>query len=123
MSHGSKLISDKKVTISVLERRLLPPAPGKAAPRHDYTALFTVRASVRTSAGTAEFARVEVNGKRVSHTFTIRWTSIPFDSRHRIRDVRGNLYDILTVSNVNEGNKEIQISTAMVGNEAVEAAR
>ena len=121
MGHGS-LISSKTVTVQIMRRDLLPPAPGSAAPRHDFTAILTTRASVK-SRGQSEFARIEVNGMAVSHTFQIRYTTIPFDTRHRIRDVRGNLYKILKIDNVDLANTEFRIDCALQGSDDLEAAR
>lgn len=115
-------ISSKQSTIQVVARSLLPPAPGTAAPRHDYTVLFTVRAEVKTS-GVSEFATVEIDGKKVTHTFTIRWTSIAFDARHRVRDVAGKLYQILKIDDVDDQGEELRIRCALMGSEDMEAAR
>ncbi len=118
---ANRIISAKQTRIEVLTRTILSPAPGTAAPRHDYVVLFTVRAAVKT-AGSSEFAAVEIDGKRVTHTFTIRWTSIPFDIRHRIR-VEGRLYQILKVEDVDFNQTELRIRCAAMGSEDVEAAR
>lgn len=118
-----QIISSKQSTIAVVERIVLTPAPGTAAPRHEYRTLFTVRASVRVASGTSEFAQVDINGKRVTHTFSIRWVSIPFDTRHRVRGVLGDLYQILNVINVDDDNRELRIQCASMGSEDREAAR
>jgi hypothetical protein len=121
MAHGS-LISGKAITVQIMRRDLLPPAPGSAEPRHDYVPILTTRASVK-SRGQSEFSRIEVNGMAVTHTFSIRYTSIPFDTRHRLRDVRGNLYKILKIDNVDLGNTEYRIDCALQGSDDLEAAR
>lgn len=117
------IISSKSIRIEVCERQTLSPAPGTATARHVYNRIFTVRAAVKTAGGSAEWMGVEIDGKKVTHTFTIRWTSIPFDIRHRVRDVSGKLYQILKVANVDEGNREIRIQCAAIGDETQEAAR
>lgn len=116
-------ISDKVVSIQVVRRALRSPRPGLAEPRHEYTPVITARASVKTRSGLSEFAQVEINGNKVTHTFSIRWTSIPFDTRDRIRDARGALYQILQVDNVDLGNKEIRIHAAATGSETQVAAQ
>lgn len=117
-----QIISSKQITIEVCERALLDPLPGTAAPRHAYTPLFKVRASVK-SHGSREFGGLDVDGKAVTHTFTIRWTSIPFDARHRVRGVAGDLYQILKVDDIDHQQTELLIRCASMGNEDVEAAR
>lgn len=117
-----RIISEKASTIQVVDRVLLPPVPGSAAPRHIYAPMFTVRASVKVSSGTNEFASVDIGGRKVSHTFTIRWTSIPFDSRHRVRDARGGLYQILNIVNVDDADRELRIQCASIGSDTQEAA-
>lgn len=111
------------VTVQMLHRELQQPLPGSAEPRWDYTVLFTTRAKVVTKAGKSEYAQVVVDGQQASHIFTIRYTTIPFDIRNRLRDVRGTLYKILTISNVDEQNQWFQITAAVAGNEDREAAR
>jgi Phage head-tail joining protein len=109
-------------TIQVQQRELIQ-VPGTAEPKHVYSTLFTTRADVKTKGGQSEFARVDINGKTVTHTFGIRYTTIPFDTRHRLRDARGQLYQILKVEDVDMANRELRIYCASQGNENVEAAR
>jgi hypothetical protein len=115
-------VSGRNFAIQV-ERRSLETDALSAEPKHTYKAIITTRASVKTRSGLSEFARVEINGKMVTHVFNIRWTSIPFDVRDRIRDATGNLYTILSVDNVDEANREMRINCASQGMEDVEAAR
>lgn len=118
-----RIISEKTRTIQILDRVLLPPIPGSAAPRHVYAPIISgVRAAVKVTSGTSEFAQVAIGGRTVSHTFTIRWTSIPFDMRHRVRDARGGLYQILNVVNVDNQDRELRIQCAAMGSETQEAA-
>jgi head-tail adaptor len=115
-------IGSMDITMQIMRRDLLQPVPGSAEPRHSYTPILTTRAAVTTMAGTTEFSRVDINGTRVTHRFTIRYTTIPFDVRNRIRDARGKLYQILSVSNVDLANKLMHIHCANIGDETVAAA-
>lgn len=108
-------ISPKTYTIQVLKRTLVSPKPGTATAQHGYEVLFTTRAEVRSLAGAAEWHQVDINGQKATHTFTIRYTTIPFDIRHRVRDARGQFWRILAVEEVNLANKEIKIQCANVG--------
>lgn len=112
-----------RATVQILRRDLLAPAPGTAEPRHGYTPILTTRADVKSHGGVNQFAQVEVDGKPVTHTFFIRYTTIPFDARDRLRDVRGKLYRILKVDNVDLDNVVIKISASDQGLEDVAAAR
>lgn len=115
-------LGEMNVTIEVVERKLLPPVPGTGEVRHCYEKMFLTRAAVKTNSGLSEFAGVDVNGKKATHTFTIRCTHIPFDIRNRVRDVRGKLYSILSVENVDLENRLIHIHCSNQGSEDVEAA-
>ena len=64
-----------------------------------------------------------INGQTASHVFTIRYTKIEFDTRHRVRDALGNLYRILSVDNVDLQNRWLRINALMTGDEDREAAR
>lgn len=120
---GKGSISEKQVTIEVVRRSLVAPAPGSAEARHDYTRVFHTRASVKSADMNSEWAMVDINGKRPTHTFTIRFTTIPFDSRDRVRDATGHLFQILNVDNVDLRNKELRIVTSNQGDENTQAAR
>lgn len=110
-------------TIEVLSVDLLPPEIGSAEPRREYTRLFRVRANVKTLSGKSEFAKVDINGKTVTHQFSIRFTNIPFDTRNVVRDARGALFKILRVEDVDLQNRELKIHCASQGDETVEGAR
>lgn len=118
-----QIISTKFVTIQVVRRSLLEPEVGLAEPRHEYAVVFTTRAEVRSSGGIKEWGEVEIDGKKASHIFTIRFTTIPFDVRDRLRDATGRLYQILTVDNVDLGNREFRILASHQGAETAPAAR
>lgn len=111
------------VTVQVVRRALVAPVPGSAEPRHDYTVLFTTQAKVQSRTGTSEFNRVEVNGKIATHTFTIRYTTLAFDMRDRVRIVGGGLFQILSIENVDLQNQWFKIHAASMGNDDMEAAR
>lgn len=118
-----RIISGKFETIQIVNRQTLPPAPGSAAVRHEYVPILTTRAAVRVASGETQFASVEINGQRVTHTFTIRQTKIAFDTRDRVRTVDGTLYQILNVIDPDMGGVELRIQTSRIGDEVREAAR
>lgn len=109
------------VSVQIVRRDLLPPAPGSAEPRHDYAVKLTTRAEAKSKQGTNEFAAVDINGKRSTHSFTIRYTTIMIDVRDRVRDARGQLYQILAVENVDLGNRLYRLHCANIGQEDTEA--
>lgn len=109
-------------TIQVIRRSLEMPDPGKAEPRHAFAVVLTTRASVKSKTGSNAFAQVVIDGKQITHVFEIRYTTIVFDTRDRVRDVRGNMYRIAQVDNVNLANRQLRIYATEVGNENVEAA-
>lgn len=119
---GKVKLGEMDVTIQVVRRSLVAPLPGRAEPRHDYAVVFTTRAKVKSS-GLSEFAQINVGGDAVTHTFTIRYTTLPFDTRDRIRTVDGALHRILRVDNVDYANEWIVVQTTRQGIEDVEAAR
>lgn len=114
-------------TIQVQQRELIQ-VPGSAEPKHTYSTLFTTRADVKTRSGEADFAKVSIKGAGgipvgITHTFSIRYTTIPFDTRHRVRDAQGHLFAIVAVEDVDLANREMRIHCAASGSETVEAAR
>lgn len=116
------IISPKRVSIEVVRRTLLTPLPGSAEARYAYTRVFLTRSEVKSS-GTSEWNQVDIDGKKVTDTFTIRYTTLPFDIRDRVRDARGTLWQILRIDNVNLANREFRLMCAHVGHEDAEAAR
>ncbi len=116
-------ISGRPISIQIERRSLVSTDAFSAEPKHEYKPIITTRASVKSKSGVTEFSRVDINGKTVTHVFSIRWTSIPFDVRDRIRDARGQLFQILSVDNVDLANREYVIYCASQGGETVEAAR
>jgi hypothetical protein len=114
-------ISSKQVSIEVVRRTLIS-TPGSAAAQHKYSRVFHTRAMVK-SAGTSEWGQVDIVGKKPTHTFTIRWTSLAFDVRDRVRDARGQLFQILSIENVDLRNRELRIMTSNQGDESIAAAR
>lgn len=123
MAGKKGIVSPKTVTVQVVRRHLLPPSPGTAAPLHSYTPVLTTRAEVKSRAGATEWGQVDIDGKKATHTFTIRFTTVPFDARDRIRDATGQIYQILTIENVDLGRREMRIHCASQGDEGVPAAR
>ncbi len=120
-SHVST-IGDKWVTTECVTRQMLTPAPGTAGARYAYTQKFITRAAVKTM-GSSKWADVEIDGTKATHVFTIRYTSIAFDVRDRLRTVDGTLFRILKIENVEFRNRELKITCAEVGLQDVEAAR
>ena len=120
---GKGITSSKIFTVFVMRRMLLPSLPGSAEPRHDYTTVLTTRAAVKSRQGATEFAAVDIKGVAVTHTFTIRYTNIRIDVRDRLRDARGQLYQILSVENVDLRDRDMRIHCSNQGLETVEAAR
>lgn len=120
---SQQVISEKQVTIEVVRRTLAAALPGSAEARHDYTRVLHTRAKVKSAGLNSEWARVDINGKRPTHTFTIRYTTIPFDARDRVRTVDGSLYQILNIDNVDLRNRELRIVTSNQGDEDMAAVR
>lgn len=123
MAKGVGITVYRNFSIEVVTRTLKTSRPGSAEPRHAFTRKFVTRANPKTRGGVAEIAAVEINGKRVTHTFAIRFTTIPFDVQDYVRDARGTLYAILAVENKDEADRELLIHCAEQGAETVEAAR
>lgn len=121
--HGVKRKAYRSFTIHVETRVTRTPAPGSAEPRHRYEHKFTTRADPKSHSGVSEFAKVSVKDTAVTHTFAINYTNLKFDIRDRIRDARGNLYQILKVENVDNADIELRIFCAETGDKHVEAAR
>lgn len=112
----------RQYTIEIVERSLLPSLPGSAEPVHGYSRILLTRADVRMTP-TAEVAQVVIGGTKATHTFSIRYTTLAFDSRHRIRTPNGRLYQILSVEDVELANRELRIICAAQGDTDQEAAR
>lgn len=110
-------------TIEVVRRTLLPSDPGSAEPRHGYSRVFLTRADVTTLGGVPEIASVVVGGTAATHKFAIRFTTIPFDIRDRIRTPQGKLFQILKVEDRELANRELIILAAAQGSDDQEAAR
>lgn len=110
-------------SVTIVRRGSDVPSPGSAEPRHTYTTVLTTRAAIETKSGVSQFNQVEVNGKKVSHVFTIRFTAVEFDIRDRVKDIKGNLYSILSTDNEGEWDDFIKIYCARVGNETRVAAQ
>lgn len=116
-------IGDMDVSVQVVRRRLVQPTLGRAEPKQDFVPVLTTRAEVKSRTGSNEFARVDVNGVTATHTFTIRYTTIPVDARDYLRDARGQLYKILSVENVDLANRRMRLHCSNQGSEDVEGAR
>jgi len=103
-----------------IERRTLAGAiPGSAEPQHTYQTIMTSRAAIETSRSSPSHG---VNtDDSPTHKITIRYSSIEFDTRDRVRDVRGNLYTIDGVENVNQFNDLLVLSCTKRGPETTEA--
>lgn len=123
MPQQKGIISPKRITIQVVRRSLLPPAPGTAWSRHDYVPIFTTRAEVKSRMGSNQYAQIDIDGTKATHTFTIRFTTIPFDTRDRVRDATGQMWQILSIENVDLSRREMKIHCANQGSEDVVPAR
>lgn len=114
---------DRRFTIEVCRSSLMSPLPGSAEPRREFEVVVRTRADVKTMAGRSAFAQVDVGGERVTHIFSIRYTTVPFDVRHIVRDPTGILYRILSVDDRDIANRELKINCVCLGNETQNAAR
>lgn len=123
MACAAICLGDLNARIEIVRRSLQSAAPGIAEPVHSYAPVFAVRARIQTKAGASEFSRVEINGTRVTHHITIRHTSIAFDIRDRVRDGSGSLYSILSIENMDEGNRWFRLFCAKQGAETANAVR
>lgn len=108
-------------TVQVVRRVTTTPQPFSAEAGHAYTPVLTTRAEVSTRQGVSEFNRVTIKDKVVTHVFTIRFTTIPFDVRDRLRDAVGTLYEILSVEHVAHGRRWMKIHCAQAGGVARES--
>lgn len=108
--------------ITVERRALLSPLPGSAEAQYDYTTVFSAKAEIKTKQGTSLYNQVEIDGKKVSHVLTIRYTSTAFDIRDRVRDGSGNLYAILSIEDVDNYHDWMRLYCALQGAETREAA-
>lgn len=108
---------DLRHGITIVRRSLESAAPGSAEPVLVYATVFTTRAAIKTKAGTTLWNRVEINGQKASHEMTIRWTSIAFDIRDRVRDAAGTLYQILSIDNVDERDDWFRLMCAKLGDD------
>lgn len=111
-------------TISIYRRTILPPSGPlmSAEPKESFVRLFTTRADVSSHGGLAEVAQVSINGKAVTHTFSIRYTTIAFDTQCVVRDAKGHQWRILKVEDKDLANRELRIYCADMGDSTVEAA-
>jgi SPP1 family predicted phage head-tail adaptor len=107
-------LGEMRWSIRIMRRSMRPPAPFEGAAGHDYEPFLTTRAACKTN-GLTEFSRVMVNGVQATHTFTIRWPSIPVDIRDKIQDVHRNLYTILSVDPVDEGRRWMRLHCSRGG--------
>lgn len=108
-------IGEMRYSIQVVRRRTTTPDVYSAEVDHDYAPVLTTRAACKTRTGVAEFNRVVINGQPATHTFTIRFTKIPIDVQDRIQDTQRNLYAILSVENIDERNRWMNLHCARVG--------
>lgn len=113
----------RSVSIQIVRRVLTPPEPGSAAATHEYTPVTSpVRAAVKTT-GYKGYSDVVIDGKKVTHIFELRWTTIPIDVRDRLRDALGVLYQILAVDHVGEGRRSLKLMCCRSGAETVASVR
>lgn len=106
---------DKNWTVFLVRRSNEQPIPFSAEERVVYKQFLTTRAKVETKSGTAEFNRVVIGDRQVTHTFTIRYTKMTIDTRDRVRDALGNLYAILAVEIPKMKLRDMKLHCAAVG--------
>ncbi len=109
--------------ISIVRPRLVSAAPGSADPVREYTTVLSPRAQVKTKGGSSEWSRVEINGRRVTHVFTIRFTRVPFDVRDMLQDPEGNLFAILQIEDVDEQHRWFRVYAAKLGDATAPAVQ
>lgn len=102
-------------SIQVLRRSMDTPEGYSAEVDHTYTPFLTTRAKCTTLSGTKEFNQVVIGETKVTHTFTIRFTSLPIDARDRVSDTQRNLYNILAVNVWDEGRRWMDLHCERVG--------
>lgn len=102
-------------SMKIVERSLVTPLPGTVAPRYEYVTLLQTRAKVKTrGAGSNALTELQIGDHKVSHEFTIRYTSTAFEADSRV-EFAGRYFDILAVEEINEGQRWLKISCAEVG--------
>lgn len=108
-------IGSMRWTIQIMRRSMVTPQPYDSEVDHGYAVVLTSRAHCKTRGGTSEFNRVVINNTAVTHTFTIRFTSIPIDIRDRVVDTQRNMYTILAVEPVDEARVWLRLHCARAG--------
>ncbi len=101
---GRLRTGDLKHKISIKRESLQPSGLGErgtAGADHVYYDLLEVWAKIETIVGRAEYARVEVGGKHVTHKFWIRAVSEPLDIRDVV-EYNGARFSILAIEDMNE---------------------
>jgi len=115
MAKAPKL-GDMRWSIQLMRRAIvMPTSLGCEEIDHVYTPFLTTRAACQTHNGVSEFDTVALGGAKASHTFIIRFTSLPVDIRDRVQDSLGTLYTILAVDTINEGRRWMRLRCALVG--------
>lgn len=113
-------LGEMRWSIEICRRVTITPLPFSAEADHVYKPVITTRAECDTERGVENFNQVNT-GSTATHMFTIRYTTIPFDKRDRVRDSLGNLYTILSVENVNEARMWFKIACTMAGSSTRES--
>jgi head-tail adaptor len=117
MKGGLTPSGQKNWTIRLARRANDQPLPFSAEVRVGYTTFLTTRAKVETKSGTAEFNRVVIGDRQVTHTFTIRYTKIVIDTRDRVIDALGNVYAILAIEVPEMRLRDMKLHCASLGSE------
>lgn len=97
MAFRAPKLGEMRWTVQVVRRVMNAPAPFSAEVDHTYTPVLTTRAKMETKQGVNEFNRVTIGDQTVTHTFTMRYSTIVIDGRDRLKDTLGNLFAILAV--------------------------
>mgnify|MGYP001206389260 CR=1 FL=1 len=105
-------------SIRVVRRAMVEASLYSAEVDHEYTTVLTTRAACTTHSGLKEFNRVTTaSGTAPTHTFAIRFTTIPIDIRDRVIDTLGNLYQILSVDPVDNNRRWMNLHCAQLGSQ------
>ena len=110
---------DFRHAITIERRELSHASALNAEPEHTYKTVLTTRAKIETKG--ARIWQGVVVEDAPTHVFTMRATTIPFDARDRVRDVKGNLYVIQSIEDVNEYGELTKLNCIERGSEAQEA--
>ncbi|MFP3921742.1 MAG: head-tail adaptor protein [Dichotomicrobium sp.] len=118
--------TDLRHRVDILERGARTPAPGKVAPSNVYNLKYRVWAAIRTgvrASGSRQVEGVEIQtNEQLTHEIYIRYRADPPDIRDRVRDNKGDLYEIRSVENMGEEDEWLRLQCIRRGDENQAAA-